>query len=190
MNNENLVTPANEELQTLFEISKNNYEQEIAHYEALAKEKPELAPLFSENLQPDSAVIPPLRQTEFVSGHFNIHTYYQHGHYPFVQISSFNALIGHEPYTGRRTNFHGYVYGGYNLPQLNFNNIHLGGIVRHPYTIMNIQLNFQLIINPKNVILRIYRGNVYVGDLVSMYQSNLIVNYPIVLSGVGSFNLV
>ncbi|MDX7989933.1 hypothetical protein [Xenorhabdus littoralis] len=190
MNNEDLMAPSKEEVQSLFEISKNRYDQEIAHYETLVKEKPELAQLFSENPQPDSLIIPPLKQTEYISGYFNIHTYYQQGSYPFIQVLSYSTIIGHEPHTGRRTSFNGYVYGGYNLPILNFNNIHLSGVVRHTQTIINTPLSFQIFINPKNVILRLFRGNIYIGDLVSTYQNNIIATHPIAVSGVGTFNFI
>ncbi|MBI6549691.1 hypothetical protein [Xenorhabdus lircayensis] len=189
MSTENVIVPSNEEMQTVFEISKNRYEQEISHYEALAKEKPELAHLFTEKAETDVLTSPVLQQTEFVSGHFNINTYHQYGSYPFIQVSSYPAIIGHAPNTGKRTNFNGYIYGGYNMPQLNFNNIHLGGVVKHAQTIINSPLNFQLFIYPKNIVLRLFRGSIYLGDLVSVYQNNILITYPIVLSGVGSFNL-
>ncbi|WP_099140718.1 hypothetical protein [Xenorhabdus kozodoii] len=190
MNIENLLTPSNEEMQNIFELSKNRYEQEILHYEALAKEKPELAPLFAENVKPDSLTSPTLRQTEFISGHFNINTYYQYGSYPFIQLSSYPAIIGHEPNTGKKTSFNGYIQGGFNTPILNFNNIHLGGVVNYAQSIINAPLNFQLYINPRNLVLRLLRGNIYLGDLFSVYQSHILVTYPIVLSGIGTFNLI
>ncbi|MEQ1976545.1 hypothetical protein [Xenorhabdus sp. SGI240] len=190
MNRENLITSSNEEMQDVFELSRNKYEQEILHYETLAKEKPELAHLFSENVKPDSLTSPALQQTEFVSGYFNINTYYQYGSYPFIQLSSNSAIIGHQPNTGKKTNFNGYIQGGYNTPLLNFNNIHLGGVVKYPYSIINAPLNIQLYIYPRNIILRLLKGNVYLGDLYSVQQNHILITYPIVLSGVGSFNLI
>ncbi|AOM40784.1 hypothetical protein [Xenorhabdus hominickii] len=190
MNTENLTTPTNEESQDVFELSKNRYEQEISHYEALVKEKPELAHLFAENIKPDSSTSPTLNLTEFISGHFNINTYHQYGSYPFIQISSYPAIIGHAPNMGKTTNFNGYVYGGYNMPILNFNNIHLGGVVKNAQSIINTPLNFQLYINPRNIVLRLFRGNIYLGDLFSAYQNYILITYPIVLSGIGTFNLI
>ncbi|AYA39714.1 hypothetical protein HZS38_03460 [Xenorhabdus nematophila] len=191
MSTENTSFPSNEEMQSVFDMSKDSYNKEIAHYEILAKEKPELAHLFSGNTTEEASTSPVIiRQTEFVSGHFNINTYYQYGYYPFIQISSNPVIIGHEPNIGKRTSFNAYVYGGYNLPQMNFYNIHLGGVVNHAQSIINSPLSFQLFINPKNMILRLYSGNVYLGDLFSVYQNNLFVTYPIILSGVGSFTLI
>ncbi|PHM48142.1 hypothetical protein [Xenorhabdus miraniensis] len=190
MNNENLINPSNEEMQAIFEQSKNSYEKEISHYEALVKEKPELAPLFAENLKEESLTSPVRLQPEFVSGFFNINTYYQYGSYPFIQVSSYPAIIGHELNTGKRTNFNGYIYGGYNTPLINFNHIHLGGIVKDAQSIINVPLNFQLYIYPRNIILRLLRGNIYLGDLHSTTQNHILITYPIVLSGVGSFNLI
>ncbi|MDC9596435.1 hypothetical protein [Xenorhabdus anantnagensis] len=190
MNTENLFTPSNEENQDVFELSQNRYEQEIAHYEALVKEKPELAHLFSDNVKPDSLTIPVLNQTEFVSGYFNINTYHQYGSFPFIQISSHSTTIGHAPNVGRKTNFNGYIQGGYNTPLLNFNNIHLGGVVKYPHSIVNTPLNIQLYIYPRNIILRLLKGNVYLGDLYSVQQNHILITYPIVLSGIGTFNLI
>ncbi|WP_338882846.1 hypothetical protein [Xenorhabdus sp. TH1] len=190
MNTENLITPSNEEMQDVFKLSKNRYEQEISHYEILVKEKPELAPLFAETVKPDTLTSPVLQQTEFISGHFNINTYYQYGNYPFIQVSSNSAIIGHQPNIGKKTNFNGYIQGGNNIPLLNFNNIHLGGVVKYPYSIINAPLNIQLYIYPRNIILRLLKGNVYLGDLYSVQQNHILITYPIVLSGIGSFNLI
>ncbi|OTA21539.1 hypothetical protein Xbed_00285 [Xenorhabdus beddingii] len=189
MHNENSITPSNEEMLTVFEQSRNRYAQEILHYETLVKEKPELAHLFTENNQVSPLASPALKQTEFVSGHFNINTYHQYGSYPFIQVSSYPAIIGHEPNTGKKTHFNGYIYGSHNLPIINFNNIHLGGIVQHAQSIINTPLNFQLFIYPRNIALRIFRGSIYLGDLVSLYQNHILITYPIVFSGVGTFNL-
>ncbi|PHM39436.1 hypothetical protein Xmau_02779 [Xenorhabdus mauleonii] len=190
MSTENIAFPSTEEMKNTFEMSENSYNKEMSHYEMLVKEKPELAHLFSENTKEEPSTSPVLRQTEFVSGHFNINTYHQYGYYPFIQVSSYPVIIGHEPNIGKRTSFNGYVYGGYNLPQLNFYNIHLGGVVKHAQTIINSPLSFQLFINPKNMVLRLYKGNVYLGDLFSVYQNHLFVTHPITLSGVGTFTLV
>ncbi|KMJ45276.1 hypothetical protein ABLB69_01415 [Xenorhabdus khoisanae] len=190
MNNENLINPSNEEMQVIFEQSKNSYEKEISHYEALVKEKPELAHLFAENLKEESLTSPVRLQTEFISGLFNINTYHQYGSYPFIQVSSYPAIIGQDPNTGKRTNFNGYIYGGYNTPLINFNNIHLGGVVKNTQSIVNVPLNFQLYIYPRNIALRLLSGNIYLGDLYSMAQNHILITYPIVLSGVGTFNLI
>ncbi|PHM61409.1 hypothetical protein [Xenorhabdus ishibashii] len=190
MNRENFFTSPNNETQDVFELSQNSYEQEISHYEALVKEKPELAHLFVENTQPDSLTSPTLNQTEFVSGYFNINTYYQYGGLPFTQISSNSTIIGHDPNIGKKTNFNGYINGVYNTPILNFNNIHLGGVVKYPYSIINTPLNIQLYIYPRNIILRLLKGNVYLGDLYSVQQNHILITYPIVLPGVGTFNLI
>ncbi|MDC9582954.1 hypothetical protein PSI15_15515 [Xenorhabdus sp. PR6a] len=190
MNKDNLLTPSNEEIQDVFELSKTRYEQEISHYAMLVKEKPELAHLFAENIKPDTLTNPALQQTEFVSGHFNINTYHQYGSFPFIQVSSYPAIIGHQPNIGKKTNFNGYIQGGYNTPILNFNNIHLGGVVKHARSIINTPLNFQLYINPRNIVLRLYSGNVYLGDLFSVYQNHLLITYPVVFSGIGTFSLI
>ncbi|MBD2812110.1 hypothetical protein ID853_14730 [Xenorhabdus sp. Vera] len=191
MNTENVILPSNEEMQNVFEMSQNQYKKEISHYEMLVKEKPELAHLFAETLNEEASTSPVLNLTESVNGYFNINTFYQYGYYPFIQVSSYPVIIGNEQNVGKRTHFNGYVHGGYNqIPQVSINNVHLSGVVRHAQTIINASLNFQVFINPKNIVLRLYRGNVYLGDLFSVYQSNLFVTHPLVLSGVGSFTLI
>ncbi|WP_340620670.1 hypothetical protein [Xenorhabdus siamensis] len=47
MNQENLVVPSKDELDAIFTQSNDMYEQEQLHYEAIAKEKPELAHFMS-----------------------------------------------------------------------------------------------------------------------------------------------
>ncbi|PHM36027.1 hypothetical protein [Xenorhabdus innexi] len=192
MNQEKLSVPSNEEMEAVFKQSQNIYEQEQSHYEAIAKEKPELAPLFgiTPEIHPLPYPVPVVRTTEYVSGYFNINTYHQIGSYPFIQVSSYPVLIGNNPYPRRNANFNGYIYGGYNMPQINFNNIYLSGVIHHTNTIINTPLNFQLFIYPQKIHLRLFKGNVYLGDLISVHQHNILVTYPIVFSGVGNFNFV
>ncbi|REF28854.1 hypothetical protein BDD26_3818 [Xenorhabdus cabanillasii] len=189
MNQENLVAPSKDELETVFALSNDMYKQEQLHYEAIAKEKPELAHLFGKNPGANSLPHPGLNITEYVSGYFNINTYLQYGSYPFIQVSSYPVLIGTAPNTRKSANFNGYIYGGYNMPQLNFNNLYLGGVIHHTNTIINTPLNFQLFIYPQKIYLRLFKGNFYLGDLISVYQHHILVTYPIVFSGVGTFSL-
>ncbi|PHM66011.1 hypothetical protein Xsto_01516 [Xenorhabdus stockiae] len=192
MNQEKLSVPSNEEMEAIFKQSQDIYEKEQLHYEAIAKEKPELANLFGgiPVINPPIYPIPVIKTAEYVSGYFNINTYHQIGSYPFIQVSSYPVLIGNNPHTRRNANFNGYIYGSYNMPQINFNNLYLSGVVHHTNTIINTPLNFQLFIYPQKIHLRLFKGNVYLGDLISVYQHNILVTYPIVFSGIGTFNFV
>ncbi|MEQ1961853.1 hypothetical protein ABLB69_01410 [Xenorhabdus khoisanae] len=186
MNKEELVLPDMEDMQKAFEVSKKIYKDQQSHYESVSKEKPELAHLFTMHPKMISLCGYGNGLSEYISGYFNINTYRQCGNYPFIQLSSF-ATIGNVPNYGQRVNFNGYIQGGYDMPEVHFENLFLGGVVQNIQSIINAPLNFQLFINPENVILRLFEWNIYLGDLVTIYQHNFQAPMPIEFSGTGSF---
>ncbi|MDC9589054.1 hypothetical protein PSI23_06895 [Xenorhabdus sp. XENO-10] len=190
MKNKELSLPSQEEMQKAFEKSYELYKKEKSHYEIVSKEKPELAHLFVKHPKMISLCGYGNGFSEYISSYFNINTYHQYGNYPFIQISSNSTTIGYQPNYGQQAIFNGYIQGGYDMPEVHFENLFLAGVLQNIQSVINAPLNFQLFINPENVILRFFEGYIYLGDLSSIYQHNFQAPMPIVFSGAGSFNYV
>ncbi|AOM40793.1 hypothetical protein [Xenorhabdus hominickii] len=187
MNKKELASPNKEEIQTAFKISKEMYQNQKSHYEIVSKEKPELAHLFTMHPKMVSLCGYGYGEEVGLNGVFNINTYRQYGSYPFIQIISPSITIASEPYAGPNIMFNGYIQGGLDMPEVHFENLLLAGVLQNIQTIINIPLNLQLFINPENIILRFYEGNIYLGDMTSILQHNFQAPIPIEFSGTGSF---
>ncbi|MCP9267969.1 hypothetical protein M5U04_07630 [Xenorhabdus sp. XENO-1] len=190
MSDEKSIIPSNEEMQATFSLSKEMYEKEISHHSTVAREIPELAHLFVKKPNVISSTGYGAGLIEYISGSFNLNTFQQYGSYPFIQISSHSAIIGYAPNVGQRVQFNGYVNSGHTIPILNWNNFYFAGTAHNIRSIINAQLTIQLYINQQNIFIRLFDGNIYLGDLVSVYRPNSIIPVPIVISGVGSFSLI
>ncbi|MDX7997699.1 hypothetical protein FE394_00430 [Xenorhabdus sp. Reich] len=187
MNKKELPLPSKEDMQTAFELSNKMHEKQKSHYETVSKEKPELAHLFVKDPKVASLCGYGNGMLEYISGYFNINTYRQNGAYPFIQITANPVMIGYEPNVGQPTYFNGYIQGGYDMPEVHFENLFLAGTVQNIGSIIGVTLNIELFINPENVTLRLLEGNLYLGDLVSIYQHNFRAPMPIEFFGTGSF---
>ncbi len=187
MNKKTLSPPSQDERQNAFKKSNELHENITSHYEAVSKEKPELAHLFVKHTKMISLCGYENGMSEYISGYFNMNTCREYGNYPFIQVASDLLTIGTQPNEGQKVIFNGYIQGGLDMPQVNFENIFLGGVLKNIQTAVNVTLNLQLLINEENIILRLFEGNIYLGDLVSIYQHGFHALIPIEFSGVGSF---
>ncbi|CDG21981.1 conserved protein of unknown function [Xenorhabdus poinarii G6] len=190
MDNKKLSSPSQEEMQKAFKKSNELHENITSHYETVSKEKPELAHLFVKHPKMISLCGYGYGMSEYVSGYFNINTYREYGRYPFIQVTSSLSTIGPQPNYGQQVMFNGYIQGGPDMPQVNFENIYLGGVLQNIQTVVNVPLNLQLFINEENITLRLFEGNIYLGDLTSIYQHEFHAFIPIEFSGAGSFNYI